>query len=238
MIWFSDDPNLNDQTRFRLMEASDKLTSTDLVTIEPPFAKPRLDPGKVYFLNTQKLSKSSLLTRGHVEVDDADVLDTMTAAAQPDLQGWTIWETIANTIEADDLTVYLVIDEAHRGFNTKATRDKATLVSKLVNGHSGYPAIPIVWGISATIERFKEAMSDADAERLAAGAAAGHGGRLPRPGVRPGQGHRRPRHPGRGWQLRHRPRAAGCQEAARLERAVGAVRAVHRGRPTSCDPCW
>jgi type III restriction enzyme len=163
LIWFSDDPNLNDQTRFRLMEASDKLTSTDLVTIEPPFAKPRLDPGKVYFLNTQKLSKSSLLTRGHIEVDDADILATMTTAAQPDLQGWTIWETIASTIEADDLTVYLVIDEAHRGFNTNATRDKATLVSKLVNGHSGYPAIPIVWGISATIERFKEAMLTAHA---------------------------------------------------------------------------
>lgn len=64
VIWFSDDPNLNDQTRFRLMEASDKLTVTDLVTIEPPFAKPPLDPGKVYFLNTQKLSRTSLLTRG------------------------------------------------------------------------------------------------------------------------------------------------------------------------------
>lgn len=103
VIWFSDDPNLNDQTKFRLMEASDALTFTDLVTIEPPFAKPRLDPGKVYFLNTQKLSKSSLLTRGHVEADDG-VLEGMSVQAQPDLQGWTIWETIANTIEADDLT--------------------------------------------------------------------------------------------------------------------------------------
>lgn len=165
VVWFSDDPNLNDQTRFRLMEASEKLVSTDLVTIEPPFAKPRLDPGKVYFLNTQKLSKSSLLTRGHVEAADDEVLETMTTAAQPDLQGWTIWETIANTIEADDLTLYLIVDEAHRGFNTKGTRDKATIVSKLVNGHAGYPAIPIVWGISATIERFKEAMQAADAEK-------------------------------------------------------------------------
>ena len=54
VIWFSDDPNLNDQTRFRLMEASEKLAATDLVTIQPPFAKPRLDPGKVYFLNTRQ----------------------------------------------------------------------------------------------------------------------------------------------------------------------------------------
>lgn len=163
VIWFSDDPNLNDQTRFRLMEASDKLLSTDLVTIEPPFSKPRLEPGKVHFLNTQKLSKSSLLTRGHVDVDDESVFETMTTGAQPDLQGWTIWETIGNTITADDLTLYLIIDEAHRGFNTKASRDKSTIVSRLVNGHAGYPAVPIVWGISATIERFKEAMESADA---------------------------------------------------------------------------
>lgn len=91
----------------------------------------------------------------------------LTTEAQPDLQGWTIWETIAHTVEADDLIVYLVIDGAHRGFNTKTHRDKATLVSKLVivNGHSGYPKIPIEWGISTTIERFKEAMHAADAEK-------------------------------------------------------------------------
>jgi type III restriction enzyme len=165
VIWFSDDPNLNDQTRFRLMEASEKLTSTDLVTIQPPFARPRLEPAKVYFLNTGKLTKTSLLTRGHEELDDVSVLPTMTAAARPDLQGWTIWETIGNTIEDDNLTVYLILDEAHRGFNTRTTGDKPTIVRKLVNGHDGYPPIPIVWGISATIARFKEAMADAHADK-------------------------------------------------------------------------
>ena len=63
VIWFSDDPNLNDQTRGRIMQASDKVVSTDLITIQPPFSKAKLEAGKVYFLNTQKLSKSSLLTR-------------------------------------------------------------------------------------------------------------------------------------------------------------------------------
>src|SRR4051812_18212174 len=120
VIWFSDDPNLNDQTRFRLMEASEKLMSSDLVAIQPPFARPRLEPGKVYFLNTGKLTKSSLLTRGHEDPDEQEVLPTMTAAVRPDLQGWTIWETIANTIADDALTVYLILDEAHRGFNTRA----------------------------------------------------------------------------------------------------------------------
>ncbi|BBX09955.1 hypothetical protein MAIC_47580 [Mycolicibacterium aichiense] len=157
VLWFSDDPNLNDQTRMRLMDASEKFTSSDLVTIEPPFAKAKLDPGKVYFLNTQKLSKSSKLTRGHVEDENQQVLP-----GTPDLQGYTIWETIANTIADEDLTLYLVLDEAHRGFNTKASTDKTTIVRRLVQGHAGYPAIPIVWGISATIERFESAMKEAD----------------------------------------------------------------------------
>ncbi len=162
VIWFSDDPNLNEQTKDRLRQATEKFTYDQLVTIQPPFALPQLEPHKVYFLNTQKLSKSSLLTRGHG--DNAPEFETMTRDIRPDLQGWTIWETIANTIDEDDLTVYLVLDEAHRGFNTKATRDKPTIVRRLVNGHAGNPPIPIVWGISATIDRFKEAMAEADAD--------------------------------------------------------------------------
>ena len=58
------------------------------------------------------------------------------------MQGWTIWETLANTIEADDLTLYLVLDEAHRGFNTKTTRDKPTIVRRLVNGTKSASADP------------------------------------------------------------------------------------------------
>ena len=163
VIWFSDDPNLNEQTKDRLREASEKFSYDQLVTIQHPFALPKLEPHKVYFLNTGKLTKTSLLTRGH---DDRDNLafDTMTAGARPDLQGWTIWETIANTIEDNGLTVYMILDEAHRGFDTKTTRDKPTIVRRLVNGHAGLPPIPIVWGISATIERFKDAMTQADAD--------------------------------------------------------------------------
>ncbi|WP_051216822.1 DEAD/DEAH box helicase [Microbacterium gubbeenense] len=162
VLWFSDDPNLNEQTRTRLMDASEKFTSSDLLVIEPPFAKPKLDPGRVYFLNTQKLSKTSKLTRGHIE--DERQLD-MAEVGTPDLQGYTIWETIANTINDEDRTLYLVLDEAHRGFNKKTNRDKPTLVRRLVQGHAGYPAVPIVWGISATIEHFNTAMKEADASK-------------------------------------------------------------------------
>ena len=58
VIWFSDDPALNLQTRDRLMQASEKFNVSDLVVIEPPFSKPKLEPGKVYFLNTGKLART------------------------------------------------------------------------------------------------------------------------------------------------------------------------------------
>ena len=162
VLWFSDDPSLNKQTFNRLRQASEKFTYTNLVHIEPPFAKPRLEPGKVYFLNTQKLTKSSLLTRGHVDVTYG-TQQYLTAIPSPDNQGWTIWQTLANTIEANDLTLYLVLDEAHRGFHGKSTRDKPTIVRRLVNGTKKRPAIPVVWGISATIDHFKTAMQNAEA---------------------------------------------------------------------------
>ena len=85
----------------------------------------------------------------------------MTVAASPDLQGWTIWQTIANTVNDGSLTVYLILDEAHRGFNARTNSDKPTLVRRLINGQDGNPPIPVVWGISATIERFHEAMREA-----------------------------------------------------------------------------
>ncbi len=163
VLWFSDDPNLNEQTRTRLMQASENFTYANLVRIEPPFAKPRLDPGKVYFLNTQKLSAKSLLVRGHVESDAERA--GQTTFSTPDMQGWTIWQTIANTINAEDLTLYLVLDEAHRGFNTKATSDRPTIVRRLVNGTPARPPIPVVLGISATIEHFEIAMQEAEATR-------------------------------------------------------------------------
>jgi len=159
VIWFSDDPNLNEQTKNRIRQASEKFSYQQLVTIQHPFSQAKLEPHKVYFLNTGKLTKNSLLVRGHV--DDEGVLPTMTAAANPDLQGWTIWETIANTIADENLTLYLILDEAHQGFNTKTTSDKPTIVRKLVDGQGARRPIPVVWGISATIQRFEEAMAAA-----------------------------------------------------------------------------
>ncbi|HEV2293858.1 MAG TPA: DEAD/DEAH box helicase family protein [Tepidisphaeraceae bacterium] len=150
VIWFSDDPSLNEQTRFRLMEASDRLNGTDMVVVESTFNQPKFDAGKIYFLNTQKLSKNSLLVRGF---DGEGTFPEM----RPDLRSHTIWDTIRNTIEDPALTLYLVLDEAHRGFGSDV-REKSTIVKRLINGEKGVPPIPVVMGISATIDRFNKAM--------------------------------------------------------------------------------
>lgn len=158
VIWFSDDPSLNEQTRFRLMEASDRIRHTDMVVVEHPFSRSKFEAKKIYFLNTQKLGKKSLLVRGF-EGDEDLITET-----RPDAQAFTIWDTIRNTIEDPDLTLYLVLDEAHRGMGnptTAAQNAKSTIVQRLINGAQGVPGIPVVWGISATVERFNRAMEGA-----------------------------------------------------------------------------
>lgn len=162
VLWFSDDPSLNEQTRFRLMEASDKLVHSDLVIVQHPFSEERFAPGKVYFLNTGKVTKSSLLTRGHGLGDEEEQFEELRASTSPDLQAYTVWETIGNTIEDANLTLYMVLDEAHRGMGTKAAADKPTIVKRLINGQAGVPPMPVVWGISATVQRFEDAMRSAE----------------------------------------------------------------------------
>ena len=45
-IWFSDDPSLNEQSRFRLLEASDRISISNLVVIENTFNRDKLEAGK------------------------------------------------------------------------------------------------------------------------------------------------------------------------------------------------
>ncbi|MEX1187050.1 MAG: DEAD/DEAH box helicase family protein [Gemmatimonadaceae bacterium] len=161
VIWFSDDPSLNEQTRFRLMASADRLRSTDMVVVDNSFHRQRFEPGKIYFLNTQKLGKNSRLVRGFDQSEeDQHGFPQMRA----DMRAHTIWDTIRNTIEDPSLTLYLVLDEAHRGMgkpSRAAEIEKSTLVKRLINGEKGVPGVPVVLGISATVERFNRAMEGA-----------------------------------------------------------------------------
>lgn len=157
VLWFSDDPSLNQQTHHRLEQASDRLRNR-MVTVEHPFRYSKLQAEHVYFLNTSKLSKNSLLVRGHDDLNTLSGIDS-----HPDSVPFTFWDTLRNTIDDPGLMLYMVLDEAHRGMG-KSSSDTPTIVKRLINGHSGVPPMPIVWGISATVRRFEEAMTAAQVE--------------------------------------------------------------------------
>ena len=159
VIWFSDDPSLNTQSMWRLHEASDKLNVSQLVVIENSFNRDRLEAGKIYFLNTQKLGKNSLLVRGHDPEAAADGQPRL----MPDDRAFTIWDIIQNTIATPGVTLYLLLDEAHRGMREArgGADGRPTIVRQLINGAGTPPGIPVAWGISATVARFTRAMEGA-----------------------------------------------------------------------------
>lgn len=142
-LWVTDDPALNRQTRNKMRDGSDLLDPTRLVVLDNDFLDSELRPGRVYFLNIQKLSKTSGLAHGG-----------------NNLRSHSMWEVIGNTIAAEGTDLYLVLDEAHKGM--KQAADRSTIVQRIIGGQKGSnPPVPITWGISATIERFTTAMAGA-----------------------------------------------------------------------------
>lgn len=162
ILWFSDDPSLNEQTRARLMQVSDKISGYDMKVVKGSnFNIEKFRAHTVYFVNRDKLKDDGLLSRGHDFEAEAAV------KGQPMIDGvdYTFWDTLTNTINDPSRTLYLVLDEAHRGMKRSskaAQHEKETIVRRLVNGHGTVPAIPVVWGISATVAHFDEAMKNAE----------------------------------------------------------------------------
>ncbi len=141
VLWVTDDPALNEQTKRNMMQASTTLGPSRLETIDASFDQETFDANHVYFLNIQKLAKSNPLSRSNVND-----------------RTYSLWETIANTIRTNGAHFYVIIDEAHRGM--KPESDRATIVSRIINGQRGInPTAPIIWGISATPERFNQALA-------------------------------------------------------------------------------
>jgi len=142
-LWVTDDPSLNRQTLQKMMAASSALAPNRLITIENDFDEEVFEPGRLYFLNIQKLSSTATLSKSQV-----------------DGRTFSLWETITNTILKRPFGFVVVVDEAHRGMATaRNTRD--TIVSQIIGGGAtGRSAVPVVWGISATPQRFLSAMSD------------------------------------------------------------------------------
>jgi len=141
-LWITDDLALNRQTRARMHDASELLTPWSLREVDEAFPDADLAPGRVYFLNTQKLSKSSRLAQSGTNAREH-----------------SFWDILRNTIQGAATDLVLVLDEAHRGM--KRAADRQTIVRRLINGEPGAnPSMPVVWGISATIDRFTRAMGE------------------------------------------------------------------------------
>jgi type III restriction enzyme len=141
-LWLTDQPELNEQTKRKLEASSDYFAEPGrLVTIEAAsFDEELLEPGRVYFLNTQKLGKKSSLIR------------------PGDKRTHSMWATVSNTVAERPGSFWLVIDEAHRGMiETPAQRKEAqSITQKFIKGspEDGLPEVPLVLGVSATPERF------------------------------------------------------------------------------------
>jgi type III restriction enzyme len=138
-LWVTDQPELNEQTRRKVLASSSVFGPDRVVTLDASFDQESFSPGTIYFLNVQKLREGALLT------------------TPGDRRTHTLWETIANTAEERPTTFWVILDEAHKGMvETAAERAQArTIVQKFIKGSEGQiPPVPLILGISATPERF------------------------------------------------------------------------------------
>lgn len=147
VLWVTDDPALNEQTKRKMVQASSTLTPSRLLTIDAGFDQETFDVQRVYFLNIQKLTRTNPLARSNA-----------------DRRTYSLWQTLGNTTRDNGAHLYVIIDEAHLGMRKEG--DRATIVSRIINGQNGLnPPAPIVWGISATPERFMKAITRWEPER-------------------------------------------------------------------------
>lgn len=140
-LWMTDKPELNAQTQAKMLDASSELRFDLLPEIDSTFNAESLAAGKVYFLNTQKLgAKADLVKRGPLVG-----------------RNWTFWDVVRKTVEDPAKTLYLVVDEAHRGMvEARKIEEANSIIQRFIKGYpdEGMPAVPIVLGISATPARF------------------------------------------------------------------------------------
>lgn len=139
VVWLSDSPQLNEQSKNKIDLKADRIRLGQCVTVtEDSFDQETFDDGHIYFLNTQKLGKSSNLTK------------------RSDTRQYTIWETLANTAKDKSDRLYIIIDEAHRGMQGREAGRATTIMQKFLKGSpdDGLDAMPVVIGMSATSARF------------------------------------------------------------------------------------
>ncbi len=148
VLWVTDDPSLNQQTRKKMLQASSLIQPLHLVTVDQSLDQKTLDRGKVYFVHIQQLGKGST---NYVKVGDG--------------RQYSLWETIGATIAKRGGDFVLIVDEAHKGTGSKS--GNKTITAQLMDGAGGtLPPTPVVLGISATPDRFVKAITSAATRNL------------------------------------------------------------------------
>lgn len=141
VVWLSDSPELNRQSKDKIDLGADRLAfgTTSLID-ESNFDRECLEDGRIYFLNTQKLSASGNL------------------AKRSDRRQWSIWETLENTARDKADRLYFVIDEAHRGMQRSDAQRANSIMQRFLKGwrhdQGDMRPMPLVIGMSATAARF------------------------------------------------------------------------------------
>lgn len=149
-MWVTDDPSLNIQTKRKMLLASSQIEPRQLVTMDPTFDQKTLDRGKVYFVHIQQLGKGA---SNYVKTGDN--------------RQYSLWETIGNTIANRGESFLMIIDEAHRGTAIRRNGGSKTITAQLMDGAGGaFPPCPVVLGISATPQKFADAISKAGQRTL------------------------------------------------------------------------
>jgi type III restriction enzyme len=144
ILWISDMPELNEQTRLKIEGKSDRIRNRQLVTIDASFDAEKFEGGHIFFMNIQKLGSEKLLTR------------------RGDGRQHTIWETLTNSARSFPNRFYVVIDEAHRGMGgAKKAKEALTIMQKFLKGspEDGLCQMPIVIGVTATPQRLEHLLS-------------------------------------------------------------------------------
>lgn len=139
-LWITDQPELNEQTRRKILDASSLIGPSKLLVVGSSFDQQEFAPGVVHFLNTQKLGREKVLV------------------TSGDKRTYTLWDTVTNTAKKYPDDFFVIIDEAHRGMfqSPRARREANSIIQRFIKGHDDLDPVPIILGISATPERFQE----------------------------------------------------------------------------------
>lgn len=150
VLWISDSPELNEQSKMKLYAKADKLTMRPVVTIdERSFKADKLQLGTIYFVNTQKFGTNSNLVKYSNE------------------RNYTGWDFMRNTVEEYGEKLVVIIDEAHRGAKSDQ-QEQMTIMQKFILGSvaDNMPSMPLVIGMSATLERFYTLANASDSTQM------------------------------------------------------------------------